>query len=612
MSGRTKKNTVRKTAKKAAKKAVKKVSKRAVKKVAKKTVASRKKVSRVKKPKNIKIKKKTISKKTTPKKKNPKRIVDLKFPEEEGLGALPEVRFDDINDGSAVLKKEFSELLFEDPPMPPSDEELGVVGDAIAAPLLDENDVGFGSATSFKLPPLPEMIEKSIEESVTSKVEKIEKPKKKSWFSKVFTKKPKLISNVPLPPVSENKNQMMPEEVVAPDIQDLEESLAMPEFPEIPAIDDIPGVPDDLSFGGDIPEIKAPSEKAVEMPIPKIVSKADFALKDLDKNLESSVEPVVDDVFPSEDDLVLPKEAETTLTPSPASTSGMSDHNRRYAHYLDNLKRRVDHETRERTNQAVGFEKDLKAREKKLDAIEENILKKETEMMAQEKQYSKIKQLQQELEDKDITLNCQKEEITEVHKKLRSKEAALKNLEKELTKKEKALLRAEKNLEKETQKEEGTLKKLQRLYVDKDALKVQLREEDEAIGYLSHMIDDKEEHYRMELERLKEVLATKGTAASGISKEPVTVKIQKQDATIPKPKATKVSGTEQLSVEVEDLLSQCYGMISSGDVPGAKSAYKKVCHVYKRLKSEKGEDDILIYHKVLELYDDIGLAEVGK
>ena len=281
-------------------------------------------------------------------------------------------------------------------------------------------------------------------------------------------------------------------------------------------------------------------------------------------------------------------QAQNVPTQDRQGIQAQEDHTRRYAHYLDNLHRRIDHEMRERKQQVSQVESELDAREKKINDMEDKLLKREMDMMQQQKQYDELVRLRQELEDKEITVNAQKAKLDELRTELQKKEKSLSRLESKLAHRQQELEDARRMLKSEQDKEKSTLQRLKEAHEERDAYKKQVDEEDEAISYLSKEMQAHDEHFAIELEDLKDRLTEKS---------------------VPKPSGRQVSESgSRLYAQLEDLLSQARSAVDDGDREYAKMLYGEIRAAYGRIKAIDGAD-VVLYHRILDLYNAICTSE---
>jgi hypothetical protein len=285
-------------------------------------------------------------------------------------------------------------------------------------------------------------------------------------------------------------------------------------------------------------------------------------------------------------------ENDDILRPNMVSVSDaeLDAHQRRYAHYLDGLKRRLDHEVRERTKQLSVVDEELKQRGKELDAMEERILNKELDLMEQSKQYKQIKKLEHELEDKQITSSYQADQLKVLKRQLQEKEDKLRTLEKKGYADDRVAAQEHDALSKEKERAQH--------------YEEQLREEDEAIAYLSDQMQAQKDHFERELAQLKHIADTSDEEVS--SNMPQNM----PQAQAAEKRGHQVSSKEKARIAIESEITKAYSAIDQSNVKQAKELYHKARASYAAYKKQHGED-IVMYHKLLELYDDIGLAELA-
>ncbi|MFW5746423.1 MAG: hypothetical protein ACOCWQ_02620 [Nanoarchaeota archaeon] len=487
-----------------------------------------------------------------------------------GVGPLPTIDFADISASTARLKNEVRELLDEVPPVLEKDVEGKTSEKQVESPpeVRMEEVAGIDSpadldvAGDIDLPPVPPLPAEFDDARMPE-----DKAKKRGVFSRLFGKRGRKkdaagteagkagVETEEMPPdTGKLKQDLIPVSTEVPDAHSLD---SLPEFEEDETADDLlPDLEADSSDDQEEPEIKG----AIDTPA------AD--------SLAQERVPVITDKRSHED-----------------------DHNRRYAHYLDNLHRRIDMEMRERQRHVQAHERRLAEKEKDLEMYEKTVKKREFDLLNEKKQYEMIQQLRHQVEDQQITIQYQKQELKELESALQEKQVALEAKEQEILSKLKGLEDRERALEARENRilqdsEAGRRDAEQRI----ESLRKQIVQEDEAIDYVSQERDV----FKREWESLKRSLSqsmeqepavkdvTQGAGAAGIG--------------------ASAQSVAALRKRVEGLLAEVYCMLDKKNIREAKSRYRQIRQTYAALKSAAGRDDMILYNQVLELYDDIQLA----
>lgn len=232
---------------------------------------------------------------------------------------------------------------------------------------------------------------------------------------------------------------------------------------------------------------------------------------------------------------------------------------RREQVYLENMKRRMDQEIRERHSHLDSKHKEIEEREKDVSEKEQELVKREFEAVKKEKEVQEILDLKEQVEDLKVSLEYQKQRIEELKSELAIKDSELREREIELDEREEKLKELEHVQEHE-----------QELIAENTQLKTEVDEEDDAIEYLER-----------ELERQRKEFEEKMLALNAES--------------IKTPDAIET---------IHQLITECYVELSQGNTRNVRATYNKIREVYT-LEGRAHDKNKAVHKEILRLYDDI-------
>lgn len=224
---------------------------------------------------------------------------------------------------------------------------------------------------------------------------------------------------------------------------------------------------------------------------------------------------------------------------------------------IDAMKVKLDSEMRDRQLALDETHEHLKGKEAELEKWHEDLMNREKDIVSKEKEYARIKKLESELEDKEITLKHQEEEIEDLKNKLAEKELEL------------------------TQKE-GELKEL--------ATRLE-NAQTQVSSSQSNQMHVSDDYHK---------LAKKHGHSTGHKAHPKAV-LSKSTSSVSSP-------TKR---EIRSLLLRAYDELAAADMSSLQSTYGQIRDSYAQMITVTGPDEQL-YKDILDLYNDIKLAAVQR
>ncbi|MBN1503238.1 hypothetical protein JW930_06885 [Candidatus Woesearchaeota archaeon] len=299
-------------------------------------------------------------------------------------------------------------------------------------------------------------------------------------------------------------------------------------------------------------------------------------------------------------------EYETKLKEKEETLETHKETHKRDAEYIDKLKRRLDHDIRERTQYLVNLEKEFFNRGQELakrqsdTELKEEQLKERGEML-QDKE-ANLKKLEHGLEDKEITVKAKEDKVKNILKEmdkqstmLRQKEEALEKRELEYLKKLETLEGHEKTVKEELEQKKKDLEHKEKKYSKK-------LKEAEKTEFLKEELED--ERDKLEDDEFKQYLHEK----LGLIKETgVTVGDVETTQHLHVPK-----DSESSDENVSSLIHKCRHLVKIGRINEAKLLYNKVRDKFYNLRLGSDPEKETVYNEIRGLYDEINLADLGK
>lgn len=305
---------------------------------------------------------------------------------------------------------------------------------------------------------------------------------------------------------------------------------------------------------------------------------------------------------------------QTELTEKESRLSGHEDSYKRDMDYIDNLKRRLDHDVRERTQYLINLEKEYFQKAQKLAALKSELEIKERDLKERERtqatKETEIKKKLNILEDREITVVSKEKKLGKIMEQLDKQDISLKEKEDDLIKREAEYLKKldtlenhEKSMLKSLQEKKASLEKKEkeisikedRMYkkqrnVDKETVAVQYAKnviEEEK----SKLIDDEFEQY------LHDQL--KGSA-NGIRFSDIN--------TVQNLKVLDTGNEKNLY----KLIESCRTMLKANKVNEAKVYYNQIRDRYYGMSFSSQQEKQDLHNQIRQLYDEISLIEIAK
>jgi hypothetical protein len=328
------------------------------------------------------------------------------------------------------------------------------------------------------------------------------------------------------------------------------------DLPELPTLDN------ELSFDFDfenIPTATAEPEIELKRELPEEISKTQAE----DTNMASKL-PWYKKIFRKKEEKSaeqLNQEILSAFKDDSEDYLGAQEEalERREQIYIENMKRRMDQEVRERHKHLDSQHKEVQEREKDVAAKEQELVKREFETVKKEKEVQEILDLKEQIENLSVSLAYQKQRIEELKSELALKDAELKDREIQLDEREEKL----KELEKVQLHE-------QQLIQENIHLKEEVDEEDDAIEYLER-----------ELEKQRREFEEKVLALSSESLK-----------------------TPDAIETIHQLITECYVELSQGNSRNIRETYNKIREIYTT-KGKRYDANKSVYKEILRLYEDI-------
>ncbi|MFH0874705.1 MAG: hypothetical protein V1859_02120 [archaeon] len=307
---------------------------------------------------------------------------------------------------------------------------------------------------------------------------------------------------------------------------------------------------------------------------------------------------------------------ETKLKAKESNLDSVNNTYKRDADYLENLRRRLDHDIRERTQYLIQLEKDFFNKGQDIAKRQSKVELKEQELIEKEKSIKEangdFKKKQHELEDKEITLSARETQLKKLMREIDKQEELLKKKEADLAQADKKYLKRIEVLEKheketakllENRKKELDLKAKE---LSKKDTNVSKRErtidiEDRALDYAETEVETQRQ--KLEDDQFKQYLHEK----LGLMKETgIGVKDIEQTHEI------KVPDLQEKPQNIYDLVAKCKHLIKMERTKEAKLFYNQIRDTFYKVNFMSSQEKENLHNQVRALYDEINLAELNK
>ncbi|NTV22953.1 MAG: hypothetical protein HGA85_01070, partial [Nanoarchaeota archaeon] len=361
-----------------------------------------------------------------------------------------------------------------------------------------------------------------------------------------------------------------------------------------------------------------------------IVRQLDEEKKNLDK-LRSKTKPVTEDKIielEGHQDLieVLQKlenkrkelsEMEQRITEKQTKLSSHDDTYRRDLENLDNLKRRLDHDIRERTQYLINLEKEYFQKAQNLAKQKSEIEMKEKSLSEKEKflreQEHSVKIRLNEIEDRSITMQTKEQKYQKLMRDLEKQDSVLKEKEQDLLKRESEYVDKLEALETH---EKGILKSLEdkRKSLESKEKEIEVREKKistkqrtvdkkgVAVEYAQNIIEEQknklvDDEFEQYLHDQLGVLRNSGISVGDINFA----------------KSISVHDTsDKGNKTIYQLIDTCKDLMKSGRGSDAKIIYNQIRERYYDLDFTSQKEKESVHNIIRSLYDEINLSDIGK
>ena len=320
------------------------------------------------------------------------------------------------------------------------------------------------------------------------------------------------------------------------------------------------------------------------------------------------------------------------------------DENKRNTDALLQIKRRIDHEARERHHSINDMEKELEEKALLLAEREGEIKKQEKEINDLKKKLKKkINKFglseflvdQEEIEKRERAVKKREEELGKKEEELKRREGRLESIEERISLKEAELMeREEKISEKEEElkrTEEGTSAKVSDLRLDVDELEKKIEDKEKRLDALEKLYKEKREEMKKDERKIKkeeeellkvvnritpnnpqeESRESKEGAPSKPASVPLKKTAAKQDDKIKSSIKEMSSIINNLSEgdKIELIKQNIHEKLRERDIVGAESLLKELNRIYR--KGEMGKDEKkMFYYDLMRIKTDVELAKV--
>jgi len=306
---------------------------------------------------------------------------------------------------------------------------------------------------------------------------------------------------------------------------------------------------------------------------------------------------------------------EELLATKELKLSQHDDTYKRDVNQIENLRRRLDHDIRERTQYLINMEKEyfqkaqtLAKKQSDIEVKEKGIVEKE-DLFKQKETHLKMKS--NELEDRSITIETKEKKYEKIMRDLERQDVLLKEKEDDLLKRESEYMRKLSTLEtheklilreleerrkkleskeKEIEMKERTLRTKEKT-VDKKSIAAEYAQNilEQEKGKL---VDDEFEQYLHE-----QLGVLKG---SGINVDDINFA-----------KSVSMPNFSNTNKSIYQLIDTCRDLVKSDRVTEAKVFYNQLREKYYGMSFNNPKEKEAIHNMIRTLYDEINLAEIG-
>ncbi|MCM2324929.1 MAG: hypothetical protein NDI94_00555 [Candidatus Woesearchaeota archaeon] len=304
---------------------------------------------------------------------------------------------------------------------------------------------------------------------------------------------------------------------------------------------------------------------------------------------------------------------QTKLAEKESKLSGHEDSYKRDMDYIDNLKRRLDHDVRERTQYLINLEKEYFQKAQKLAAQQSEVSIKERDLIEREKvlihKENDIKKKINLLEDKGITTETKEKKLAKIMEQLDKQDTLLKEKEEELVKREAEYLKKldilenhEKNVLKQLEEKRKTLERKEKeIEAQEDRVYKKQRNVDKqgvAVEFAKNVVE--EEKGKLIDDEFEQYLHDQLKGINGINYHDVSL-VQNMKV-----------GLEDSKKPVYQLVDQCRELLRANKVSEAKVYYNQLRDRYYGMSFSNQSEKQNVHNQIRQIYDEINLADIGR
>ncbi|MEM4331119.1 MAG: hypothetical protein QW273_03900, partial [Candidatus Pacearchaeota archaeon] len=287
---------------------------------------------------------------------------------------------------------------------------------------------------------------------------------------------------------------------------------------------------------------------------------------------------------------------------------------RKELEHVENLRRRLDHDIRERTQYLINLEKEYFRKAQELNKLQadieskEKLLNEKEEYLKEKEENLKIKS--NELQDREITIETKEKKYEKIMRDLEKQDLLLKEKEEDLMKREAEYLKKldmlethQKAILKELEDKRRKLE-LQQKEIEQREKQLQIKERTidkrgVAIEYAKTMLEqEKNKLVDDELEQyIHEQLGL--LRSSGINVDDINFTNSLKIPSV---------GTKS----IYQMIDTCKDLLKNNRIPEAKLFYNQIRDKYYEMSFTSQKEKESVHNMLRTLYDEINLAEIGR
>ena len=287
---------------------------------------------------------------------------------------------------------------------------------------------------------------------------------------------------------------------------------------------------------------------------------------------------------------------------------------RRDLEYIDNLKRRLDHDVRERTQYLINLEKEYFQKAQKLATQKSEVeLKNKTqtqkELLLKDQEHV-LKEKLHDIEDRDITIETKEKKLNKIMEDLDKQDITLREKEEDLIKRESEYL---KKLDVLESHEKSILKNLENKRKSLESKEKEVKMREDRLHKTQRNIDKKEvaveyakgvmqeEKSKLIDDEFEQYLHDQLTGSGNINFKDVNT-LQN----------LKIPDLGNSNTSVYKLHDTCKALIKQNKVAEAKVYYNQLRDRYYGLNYSNIQEKETVHNMIRSLYDEINLADMGR